>query len=115
MANVYDTANQMAADIKTTQEFQDLKKAFDLLKLDTVAYGLFQQFQQKQYEMQQKSMQGQDFTDEEVKSLQALGDKMRDIKPIQNLMAKEQGLSQMMDELNKIISQPIIDVYQSKP
>ena len=39
MANVYDTANQMAADIKTTQEFQDLKKAFDLLKLDTVAYG----------------------------------------------------------------------------
>jgi cell fate (sporulation/competence/biofilm development) regulator YlbF (YheA/YmcA/DUF963 family) len=30
-------------------------------------------------------------------------------------MAKEQGLSQMMDELNKIISQPIIDVYQSKP
>ena len=90
MANVYDTANQMAADIKTTQEFQDLKKAFDLLKLDTVAYGLFQQFQQKQY-------------------------KMRDIQPIQNLMAKEQGLSQMMDELNKIISQPIIDVYQSKP
>ncbi|MRT18369.1 hypothetical protein F3C99_15695, partial [Vitellibacter sp. q18] len=83
--------------------------------LDTVAYGLFQQFQQKQYEMQQKSMQGQDFTDEEVKSLQALGDKMRDIQPIQNLMAKEQGLSQMMDELNKIISQPIIDVYQSKP
>jgi cell fate (sporulation/competence/biofilm development) regulator YlbF (YheA/YmcA/DUF963 family) len=115
MANVYDTANQMAADIKTTQEFQDLKKALDLLKLDTVAYGLFQQFQQKQYEMQQKSMQGQDFTDEEVKSLQALGDKMRDIQPIQNLMAKEQGLSQMMDELNKIISQPIIDVYQSKP
>ena len=109
MANVYDTANQMAADIKTTQEFQDLKKAFDLLKLDTVAYGLFQQFQQKQYEMQQ------DFTDEEVKSLQALGDKMRDIQPIQNLMAKEQGLSQMMDEVNKIISQPIIDVYQSKP
>ncbi|WP_032674634.1 YlbF family regulator, partial [Lacticaseibacillus paracasei] len=84
------------------------------LKLDTVAYGLFQQFQQKQYEMQQKSMQGQDFTDDEVKSLQELGDKMRDIQPIQNLMAKEQGLSQMMDELNKIISQPIIDVYQGK-
>ena len=82
--------------------------------LDTVAYGLFQQFQQKQYEMQQKSMQGQDFTDDEVKSLQELGDKMRDIQPIQNLMAKEQGLSQMMDELNKIISQPIIDVYQGK-
>ncbi|EPC93784.1 UPF0342 protein, partial [Lacticaseibacillus paracasei subsp. paracasei CNCM I-4649] len=81
---------------------------------DTVAYGLFQQFQQKQYEMQQKSMQGQDFTDDEVKSLQELGDKMRDIQPIQNLMAKEQGLSQMMDELNKIISQPIIDVYQGK-
>ena len=114
MANVYDTANQMAADIKTTQEFQDLKKAFDLLKLDTVAYGLLKQFQQKQYEMQQKSMQGQDFTDDEVKSLQELGDKMRDIQPIQNLMAKEQGLSQMMDELNKIISQPIIDVYQGK-
>lgn len=86
MDNVYDTDNTMAADIQNTLEYSDLKKAFDLLKLDTVAYGLFQQYSTKTYEMTTKYMQGQDFTDEEVKTLQALGEQMRDITPIQNLM-----------------------------
>ena len=112
MANVYDSANQMAKDLQTTQQFLDLKQAFDMLKLDTVAFALFQQFQQKQMELQQKQMQGQEFSQDDIQSLQDLGQKMQDIEPIQALMAKEQALSQMMDELNQIISEPIVGIYR---
>jgi len=114
MANIYDSANQMAKDLETTQQYQDLKKAFDMLKLDQVAYALFQQFQQKQMELQQMQMQGQQFSEDDLKSLQDLGDKMKDIQPIQDLMAKEQQLSMMMDELNQIISEPIVKVYRGE-
>lgn len=111
MANIYDTANQMASDLKASQQFQELKKAYDLLKLDAMGWALFQQFQQKQGELQQKQMAGQEITQDDMKSLQDLSTKMQNIQPIQEVMAKEQQLSNMMDELNKIISQPIIELY----
>ncbi|EGF48795.1 hypothetical protein AAULR_14314, partial [Lacticaseibacillus rhamnosus MTCC 5462] len=50
MANVYDTANQMAADIKTTQEFQDLKKAL-IFEIGHRCIWLVPAVPTKQYEM----------------------------------------------------------------
>ncbi|WP_125702874.1 YlbF family regulator [Lacticaseibacillus daqingensis] len=114
MANVYDTANQLAEDLRQSQQYQDLKKAYDMLKLDAVAYALFKQFQDKQMELQQKQMQGQEVTQADVQPLQDLGDKMQNIQPIQDLMAREQSLSILMDDLNKAISQPIVELYQDK-
>lgn len=114
MANIYDTANQMANDLKESQQFKDMKQAFDMLKLDAVAYALFKQFQDKQMELQTKQMNGQEVTEDELKALQTLGDKMQGMEPITALMVKEQALSQMMDELNRTISAPIVAIYQDK-
>ncbi|WP_461212967.1 YlbF family regulator [Lacticaseibacillus sp. GG6-2] len=114
MANVYDTANQLAKDLQDSQQFLEMKHAFDMLKLDAVAYALFQQFQDKQMKLQQKQMNGQEISDDELKDLQTLGEKMQSMQPITDLMVKEQAMSQMMDELNRTISQPIVDIYQGK-
>ncbi|WP_262314862.1 YlbF family regulator [Lacticaseibacillus parakribbianus] len=114
MANVYDTANQLAADLRQSQQFLDLKKSYDMLKLDAVAYALFKQFQDLQTDLQQKQMQGVEITQEMVQPLQDLGQKMQNIQPIQDLMAKEQALSVMMDDLNQVIAQPIAELYQDK-
>ncbi|MFD1484135.1 YlbF family regulator [Lacticaseibacillus baoqingensis] len=114
MANVYDTASQMAKDLQESQQFKEMKHAFDMLKLDAVAYALFQQFQDKQMTLQQKQMNGQEVTNDEITDLQTLGEKMQNMQPITDLMVKEQALSQMMDELNRTISQPIVDIYQGK-
>lgn len=112
MANIYDTANQMATDLKASQQYQDLKKSYDLLKLDAVGYALFQQFQEKQMGLQQQQMQGQELSNDDLADLQALGEKMQTIDTIKDLLAKEQALSQMMDELNRTIAQPIMEIYQ---
>lgn len=114
MANVYDTANQLASDLKESQQFKEMQHAFDMLKLDAVAYAMFQQFQQKQMALQQKQMQGQQPTEDEIKDIQTIGEKMQNMQPINDLMVKEQALSQMMDELNRAITQPIVDIYQGK-
>lgn len=113
-ANVYDTANQLASDLKESQQFKEMQHAFDMLKLDAVAYAMFQQFQQKQMALQQKQMQGQQPTEDEIKDIQTIGEKMQNMQPINDLMVKEQALSQMMDELNRAITQPIVDIYQGK-
>nr|WP_225350831.1 YlbF family regulator [Lacticaseibacillus camelliae] len=79
MANVYDSANQLAEDLKSSQQFQDLKKSYDMLKLDTMGYALFQQFQNLQMSLQQKQAAGQEVTEEDVKPLQDLSSKMQNI------------------------------------
>ncbi len=112
MVNIYDNANEMASALQETQQFKDLKQAFDMLKLDTVAYTLFRQFQDKQMELQQKQAQGIQFAPDDISSLQEIGDKIKDIDVIKTLMTKEQALAQLMDELNNVISNPIAALYK---
>lgn len=112
MANVYDSANQLAEDLKLSQQFQDLKKSYDMLKLDPMGYALFQQFQTLQMSLQQKQMAGQEVTEQDVQPLQDLSAKMQNIDAIKDLMAKEQAMSTVMDDLNRIISAPIAELYQ---
>ncbi|MFD1431947.1 YlbF family regulator [Lacticaseibacillus yichunensis] len=113
MANVYDTADQLAKDLEASEQFQDLKKAYDMLKLDAVAYAMFQQFQDKQVELQQKQATGQEITQEEMAGLQTIGEKMQNMQPINDLLAREQALSTVMDDLNRVIAQPIVALYQA--
>ena len=45
VVNIYDTANEMSRQLTETQEFQNLKKAFDALKADEDAFTSFKKFQ----------------------------------------------------------------------
>ena len=87
MVNIYDTANQMEQDLKQTQQYQELKAAYEALKADEKAYACF-------------------------KELQEAGAKAKDFETLQTLMLKEQALSMLMDEVSKIIFQPVQELYQ---
>lgn len=112
MVNVYDTANELEHQLQQTPEFQDLKAAFDALKLDKEASDLFVKFQHKQQAAQQKQMQGQQVTEAEMKEIQGLAKEVTDKPAIQHLMEKEQGVDKMIQQLNQIITGPIQDLYK---
>ena len=107
MVNIYDTANQMEQDLKQTQQYQELKAAYEALK----AYACFKELQDLQGQLQQKQMQG-NITEEDFKELQEAGAKAKDFETLQTLMLKEQALSMLMDEVSKIIFQPVQELYQ---
>lgn len=48
MVNIYDTANQMEQDLKQTQQYQELKAAYEALKADEKAYACFKELQDLQ-------------------------------------------------------------------
>ncbi|MEJ1329906.1 YlbF family regulator [Latilactobacillus sakei] len=110
--NIYDDANQMATNLQTLPQFLGLQKCFCRLKKDDIAFTMFKKFQTQQMTLQQKQMQGEELTDDEIKEIQELAQKIGDIDAIKNLMEQERQLSQLMDELNQIISKPIADIYQ---
>lgn len=111
MVNIYDTANQMEQDLKQTQQYQELKVAYEALKADEEAYACFKQLQDLQGQLQQKQMQG-NITEDDFRELQEAGTKAKEFETLQTLMLKEQALSMLMDEVSKIIFQPVQELYQ---
>ena len=57
MVNIYDTANELAKQMRETQEFTALEAAFNDMMSDQESFDLFKKFQKAQSEAQQKQMQ----------------------------------------------------------
>lgn len=111
VVNIYDTANDMSRQLVETQEYQGLKKALNELKADTEAFDSFKKFQQMQANAQQKQMQGQQPSEDEVKAIQTMAKEVSGKQAVQNLMNQERQIDQMLQQLNKTITGPIQDLY----
>ncbi|MCH4058292.1 MULTISPECIES: YlbF family regulator [Lapidilactobacillus] len=109
--NVYDNANEMAAALRQTDQYNALKGAFTKMKADPIAYGLFQQMQKLQGELEQKQMAGTQIGDDDIQSMRDLSDKLMKIDVMTELMNSERAMNQLMDEMNQIVSKPITDLY----
>ena len=66
VVNIYDTANELSRQLRETQEYQGLQKAFEALKADGDTFDTFKKFQQAQADAQHKQMTGQQPTDDEL-------------------------------------------------
>lgn len=113
MINVYDTANQLEQELRQSVEVLGLQAPFNQMKADPMAYGLFQQLQKLQADLQQKQMNNQEIKDEDIKKLQNVSDQLAKYDSVKKLMEQERTVNAMMEELNKIISKPIADIYQN--
>lgn len=111
MANSYDTANQLEREIRESQQFIDLSAAFEQLKKDEKAYELFKEFQTLQHSLHQKMMAGEEMSEEDAKAAQEMATKVQHEDAIGQLMQKEQAFSTILDDLNRIITTPIRELY----
>lgn len=111
VVNIYDTANEMSRQLVETQEFQGLKKAFAALKADSDAFESFKKFQQMQANAQRKQMSGQQPSEDEIKAIQTIAKEISGKKAIQDLMAQERQVDQMLQQINKTITDPIQNLY----
>ena len=112
MVNIYDTANDLSRQLKETQEYQNLKKAFDDLKAEKDTFETFKKFQQMQANAQQKQMAGQELTNDEMSHAREVADKVSKIASIKTLMEKERDVNTLLSNLNQTITKPIESIYQ---
>ncbi|MGM9883096.1 MAG: YlbF family regulator [Limosilactobacillus reuteri] len=111
VVNIYDTANELSRQLRETQEYQGLKKAFEALKANSDTFDTFKKFQQAQADAQHKQMTGQQPTDDEIKNIQNLAKEVSGKKVVQDLMNQERQVDSMLQQLNKTITSPIQDLY----
>lgn len=112
MVNIYDTANELSRQLKETQEYQNLKKAFDDLKAEKDTFETFKKFQQMQANAQQKQMTGQKLSQDEINAIQTIAKEISTKPAVQTLMNQERAVDNMLQQLNKTITSPIQELYQ---
>ena len=114
MSNIYDTANQLERDLRELQEFKTVKESFEAIYADETARALFEEFRTVNVELQQKQFSGQEITEEDIQKAQELGQKVSENEYIKALMEAEQRLNTIMQDINRIITNPLQELYSAK-
>lgn len=114
MSNIYDTANQLERDLRELQEFKTVKESFEAIYADETARALFDEFRTVNIELQQKQFSGQEITEEDIQKAQELEQKVSENEHIKALMEAEQRLNTIMQDINRIITNPLQELYSAK-
>lgn len=108
--NVYDTANKLAHEIKTSKEYLEYKKAKDTVVADSNLKNKIDNFEKMRYEMQLLVMQGQNQDEEKTKKLQDMYAELVANKEIKEYFDLEVKFNVMIADVNKIIAESIKEV-----
>ncbi|SES69261.1 Cell fate regulator YlbF, YheA/YmcA/DUF963 family (controls sporulation, competence, biofilm development) [Oceanobacillus limi] len=114
MPNIYDSAYDLEKAIRESEEFKGLKSAFEAVMNDPSAKQMFENFRDTQMQLQEKQMQGQEITEEEVEKARSVVELVQQHEDISKLMEEEQRLNMMINEISQIITKPLEELYGSQ-
>jgi len=109
--NLYDRANQLEQALRESDEYQAIQNAYAKVKENQESKDLFDEFRETQLSFQQKQMQGEEIGEEELQKAQEQAQKIENDSNISELMAAEQNMSQVFQEINQIIVKPLDEIY----
>ncbi len=111
MANIYDIAHELGKTIKESDEFKLLKQLHVEIEKDQAANQMLENFRKMQMELQQKQMQGVQISEEEAQKAQQLFELVQQQPIISKMMEAEQRLSVIITDINRIITEPLEELY----
>ena len=111
--NIYDDINKLEGTFRSTEEFQKLEAAVDQVKADNEANELFKSFRDLQITLQQKQQQGEEISEEERMGAQTTAQAAQQNEKILAMLEAEMGLSQMIEEVNRVLIKPVQSLYES--
>ncbi|MGH2319239.1 YlbF family regulator [Planococcus sp. SE5232] len=111
--NIYDDINKLESTFRATDEFKKLEEAVAQVTADNEANELFKTFRDLQISLQQKQTQGEEITEEEMMNAQSTAQAAQQNEKILAMLEAEMGLSQMIEEVNRVLIKPVQSLYES--
>lgn len=110
--NVYDTANRLAHELKTSIEYLDYKKIKEELDRSPDVKAKIREFEEKRYEVQLEALKGEEQEKTKLEEMQKIY-----IELMQNELAKtyfeiELKFNVLIADVNKIIAEAVQDVIK---
>lgn len=111
MSNMYDSAYSLEKAIRESDEFKELQQAYEAVMNESSAKKMFEDFRDTQIALQEKQMQGEEITEEEVEKARNIVELVQEHPGISALMDKEQRLNLVINEISRIITKPLEELY----
>ena len=108
--NVYDTANKLAQEIKSSEEYKKYKEAKDKINADAELKKKIDDFEKLRYDVQVLAIQGKGNDEEKNKKLQEMYTILLQEKQIKEYFDLEIKFNVMIADVNKIIAESVQDV-----
>src|SRR5690606_34602272 len=102
--NIYDKAHELAKALKESQEVADITAAMKLVDADPESKRMLDDFRLQQNEVQQRMMNGDMPSAEEMEKMEKLFEVLSLNLNIRRLFDAEQRLSVIIQDVNKIIT-----------
>lgn len=110
--NIYDTANQLERDLRELPAFKGVKEAYEAIRANKEANDLFDRFREITRSFQNKQVEGEQPTEEEISQLQDIATEVSGNALINKLLQEEEKIAQVIDDINKIVTRPLAEIYQ---
>lgn len=111
MSNIHDSAYELEKSIRESDEFKTLEISLDTVMNDETARKMFENFRNVQMNLQQKQMQGEEVSEEEVEQARKVVELVQQHTEISKLMESEQRLNTLINDISAIITKPIEELY----
>ncbi|MFC4388654.1 YlbF family regulator [Gracilibacillus marinus] len=114
MSNIQESAHQLEVAIQESDEFKDLKAAYEKVMNEPSSREMFDNFRNVQLELQQKQMQGLEITEEEVEKAKSVVELVQQHEDISKLMEQEQRVNMLINDISRTITKPLEELYSAE-
>ena len=111
MPNMYDSAYELEKSIRNSMEFKELKESYEKVIGNPETNKLFTEFRDTQMGLQEKQMKGEDIDEAEIEEARKVVEQVQQNELISNLIEKEQRLSLLINDINRIVTKPLEELY----
>lgn len=108
--NVYDTANKLAQEIKSSEEYKEYKRAKEAIDKNVELKQKVDDFEKIRYDVQVLAMQGKEVNEEKNRKLQEMYTILIQNSEIKEYFDLEVKFNVMLADVNKIIAESVKDV-----
>ena len=109
---VYDTANRLAEEIKTSEEYIMYKTVKEVINLKPELKEKIKEFEDTRYEVQIQMMQTGKQDEEKTKKMQELYSELIEIEEAKKYFEAEMKFNILLADVNKIIGEAVQDVLK---
>lgn len=109
---VYDTANTLAEEIKTSEEYVTYKTAREVINLKPELKEKIKEFEQMRYDVQVQMMQTGKQDEEKYKKMQEIYTELVETEEARKYFEAEMKFNILLADVNKIIGEAVQDVIK---
>ncbi|MGZ9583243.1 YlbF family regulator [Paenibacillus marinisediminis] len=112
MTNVHDKAHELAKALQQSEEANTVEAAMKEIAADADTKRMFEDFRVRQAELQQKMMTGEMPAQDEMEKMEQMYQVITLNPSIAKLFDAERRLGQLIQDVNKIVSDSLSHLYQ---